>query len=65
MAGNLILILQFMGEVIPVGAFTNEDHNDRNRYKMFVDDKLRKVVSNALVRQLVDAKLILPNPKIT
>ena len=32
---------------------------------MFIDDKLRKVVSNALVRQLVDAKLILPNPKIT
>ena len=50
---------------VPVGAFTNEEHNDRNRYKMFVDEKLRKVVSNALVRQLVGAQLILPNPKIT
>ena len=50
---------------VPVGAFTNGNTMTKIDTKMFVDDKLRKVVSNALVRQLVDAKLILPNPKIT
>ena len=51
---------------VPLRPFIDEtDKRGRDRYKMFVNSKLREIVSSALVRQLVAANLILPNPKIT
>ncbi|WP_224962361.1 restriction endonuclease [Geomonas subterranea] len=49
---------------VAINAFDGSNEGFANRFKIFNDEKLRSVVVNRLVTQLVERKAILSNPKI-
>ncbi|MHC4718049.1 MAG: hypothetical protein ACYS5V_13840, partial [Planctomycetota bacterium] len=45
--------------------FSGEGEKGANRYKLFTNPKLRKVVLSRMVKQLQKDRLVLPSPEVT
>ena len=45
-------------------AFDGSGHKDANRYKLFNEDTLRRVVLDRLVAQMIEARLVAKDPSV-